>query len=718
MIELKNINKSFGENIIFKDVNYIFKDRGLYLILGSSGSGKTTLLNLISNMEKTDIGDIYIDLKSVKVINDIFSNTLSYVTQNNNLVSGLTVKENINLISEVDENLLEKVKLKHLLNTKVDNLSNGERQRLVLIMAYLKDNPIILIDEPTAALDKENAHIISNLIKSISKNKLVIVTSHNEDLFKQICDYLLIIKDNKLVEEEINNETNNINNLLDINNKVKNNFNIKYFLNVLKRNIFKFSIFTLLITLFTLLLFIVVNIKFFSLTTTTINYLEDKNYDYLPVVRYIDNDGKEVEINYGSMLYDDYLDSVRYIDININNLPTRIYLNNNKVNYLTDFAYNNLSKNIIDGNVTLDLTIKSNNFQVKFKPDTIIKVDAKLEDYLNKVELSSLDRDNLLGRYNYINLDRELFVNSLYENYNLYIPLVEKKNLDSQIFLTIHYCIYNNEPLIAGEKEEYMASDQVIISKALYDYLFDEPFEKNMVYDFRIPERKTNPIYQEIPDLSYSPFDHGMRIIGIVDSNEYEVYCDYFTLNSIASQYSFYMVSGYVISNNIDNIKKIYELGDYINYNNMMPLKTVNNILASDDVKSIDNTFLIISILASIALIMLFISLMIKSERRNLVTLKVFGFKTKNIIRNYVSIFLFSLLISLILTLIIDIFITNMINSMLMKIASDIGVTYFNINYLANIGFYLIIVITISIITCLYLNYIIKKKTSYIIKNN
>ena len=294
-------------------------------------------------------------------------------------------------------------------------------------------------------------------------------------------------------------------------------------------------------------------------------------------------DGKEVEINYGSMLYDDYLDSVWYIDININNLPTRIYLNNNKVNYLTDFAYNNLSENIIDGNVTLDLSIKSNNFQVKFKPDTIIKVDGKLEDYLNKVELSSLDRDNLLGKYNYINLDRELFVNSLYETYNLYIPLVEKKNLDSQIFLTIHYCIYNDEPLIVGEKEEYMASDQVIISKALYDYLFDEPFEKNMVYDFRIPERKTNPIYQEIPDMSYSPFDHGMRIIGIVDSNEYKVYCDYFTLNSIASQYSFYMVSGYAISNNIDNIKKIYELGDYINYNvkiNVDSFETnINNLL-------------------------------------------------------------------------------------------------------------------------------------------
>ena len=193
MIELKNINKSFGENIIFKDVNYIFKDRGLYLILGSSGSGKTTLLNLISNMEKTDIGDIYIDLKSVKVINDIFSNTLSYVTQNNNLVSGLTVKENINLISEVDENLLEKVKLKHLLNTKVDNLSNGERQRLVLIMAYLKDNPIILIDEPTASLDENNASIISNLIYKMSKSKLVIVTSHNKNLFTPFADYILTI---------------------------------------------------------------------------------------------------------------------------------------------------------------------------------------------------------------------------------------------------------------------------------------------------------------------------------------------------------------------------------------------------------------------------------------------------------------------------------------------------------------------------------------------
>ena len=215
MLELKNISKSFKERDIFKNLNYKFNNSGLYLIVGESGSGKTTLLNIISGIEKPDSGQVLYKDKDICSYKEIFSATISYVTQNPNLIFGLTVRQNIKLVGDIPKELLKEVKLNDLMDKKIDDLSNGERQRLSLIMAYLKANHFILIDEPTASLDENNASIISNLIYKMSKSKLVIVTSHNKNLFTPFADYILTIN-NFTLEEERRDKTNKIYHITDM----------------------------------------------------------------------------------------------------------------------------------------------------------------------------------------------------------------------------------------------------------------------------------------------------------------------------------------------------------------------------------------------------------------------------------------------------------------------------------------------------------------------
>ena len=200
MIFIKNIYKKYrSKKYVLRNINLNFPDKGLVTILGASGSGKTTLLNLIGGLDKATKGEIYIDRINInKLIKDntLYTNYISFIFQNYNLIDNLSVNDNVDMFNDKNnDTLLKKLSILNKKNNNINELSGGQQQRVAIARAIAKNTKIILCDEPTGALDHETSHSIMKLLKAISKEKLVIVITHNKELSKLYSDRVIHIKD-------------------------------------------------------------------------------------------------------------------------------------------------------------------------------------------------------------------------------------------------------------------------------------------------------------------------------------------------------------------------------------------------------------------------------------------------------------------------------------------------------------------------------------------
>jgi len=221
MLSLKNINKSYktGDFVqqALKDVNLEFRKSEFVAILGPSGSGKTTLLNIIGGLDKYDNGDLIINNKSTKKFKDTDwdsyrNNCIGFVFQNYNLISHISILANVEMgmtLSGISaskrrkkaKEVLEKVGLVDHMHKKPNQLSGGQMQRVAIARALANDPDIILADEPTGALDSVTSVQIMELIKEISKDKLVIMVTHNGDLAYEYANRIIKFKDGTLTDD-------------------------------------------------------------------------------------------------------------------------------------------------------------------------------------------------------------------------------------------------------------------------------------------------------------------------------------------------------------------------------------------------------------------------------------------------------------------------------------------------------------------------------------
>lgn len=226
MLELKHVTKKYiiDKSLEFqavKDVSLSFPDVQFVAILGPSGCGKTTLLNVIGTLDAISEGEILYNGRSLSLMNDKEKDTyrnhhIGFVFQNGFMIPTLTILENVMLsltIQGMDEkeakkkatDILEKVGLKEQINKRPNRLSGGQQQRAAIARAIVSEPDIILADEPTGALDSKNSEAIMKLMKEISKERLVIMVTHNEELAQEYADRILSMEDGCIVSDQVKN---------------------------------------------------------------------------------------------------------------------------------------------------------------------------------------------------------------------------------------------------------------------------------------------------------------------------------------------------------------------------------------------------------------------------------------------------------------------------------------------------------------------------------
>lgn len=227
MIKLNNVNKYFNKNKkneihVINNTSLEFPSTGLVALLGPSGCGKTTLLNTIGGLDKINKGQIFINnqritKRSANKIDKIRNLSIGYIFQDYHLLNDKTVYENVALVLKMigikDKEeiklrvnyVLETVGIYRYRNRLAGMLSGGERQRVGIARAIVKNPDIILADEPTGNLDSKNTIEIMNIIKSISKDKLVLLVTHEKDLAYFYSSRIIEIKDGK-IESDYNND--------------------------------------------------------------------------------------------------------------------------------------------------------------------------------------------------------------------------------------------------------------------------------------------------------------------------------------------------------------------------------------------------------------------------------------------------------------------------------------------------------------------------------
>ena len=220
MFQVKDLVKTYRPKkaepvFALRGVSIDFGETGMVFILGKSGSGKSTLLHLMGGLDVPTSGELVIDGKSSKDFSkedfDDYRNTYAgFVFQEYNLLPEFTVYENLALALQLQGKRADREKIRESLKRveleldekrRPNELSGGQKQRVAIARALIKDPKIIFADEPTGALDEGTGSAILTLLKSLSREKLVIVVSHDREFAEKYGDRILELADGRIVSD-------------------------------------------------------------------------------------------------------------------------------------------------------------------------------------------------------------------------------------------------------------------------------------------------------------------------------------------------------------------------------------------------------------------------------------------------------------------------------------------------------------------------------------
>lgn len=214
ILEIKNLQKSYGDNIVLRDINISVKKGEVICIIGSSGSGKSTLLRTINMLESKTKGDILFNNQKIETIPKLGSK-IGMVFQHFNLFENLNVLDNciiaqktvLNVDTEQAKNIskhfLEQVGMLEFINAKPSQLSGGQKQRVAIARTLSMNPEIILFDEPTSALDPEMVSEVLKVMKNLAHNGLtMIIVTHEMSFAREVSDRIIFMDKGIVLENE------------------------------------------------------------------------------------------------------------------------------------------------------------------------------------------------------------------------------------------------------------------------------------------------------------------------------------------------------------------------------------------------------------------------------------------------------------------------------------------------------------------------------------
>ena len=779
MLELKNISKVYSSKSrvlvnALKDVNLKFGDKGCNVILGPSGCGKSTLLNIIGGLDEPTTGNLVYNSYDIKSKDyDIWRNdTIGFIFQDFNLIPDLNIYENLSIVC-YNKSDVERKQLIHdaLLSVGLANyearysyeMSGGQIQRVAIARALLKNSKILLADEPTGNLNKEMSVEIFSLLKELSKEKLVIIVTHNDDLAQKYADRIIKFEDGVVISDRNPNiETSSAE---AYSPKIANRLANKLVFKLSLKNLFskKLRYFISLISL--VLLFTLLSISF-AIVNFDRSYVDAKNiqsndierfyiYGYNnddtelnfitaneiltqnPNITYIVND--EIEsyqelLNMGYELYEGY-NEISYEGIYILDkyLLTSLHLG--------EILYDVEGEQVVEKDFPLEELVNKYYFfnGMYFKIDGIIKSgfnefnngtthsDAENEEFYFKTHSYIFSKSNSL--YKKAKVQRCIVSTS--ENHAYELSVNSKKINRSMEFshMQNNYSIFDDKNIYKYENIPTASNNEIYLSLDLYNHFFNEFSD---VEYYLGDNYHFNPILQRKPthigDTISFKFDFGnnkiveipdLKVKGIIyNGYPYEIYTSYDICEKIydtCKEYQIMVKTSSVenlyafISNNCEK----YNITTYYSYT-----RAINNfedglLLARLICLIIFIVLLVITLLISINSI----NQTIKSKDKENGILRSIGITIKDIKKIYYYQLVLMITIPFILSIIFSLFGVLLVDYLIVyEYSTKIQLLFFKLWYVPLI--LLIITIFNVIISSFSLRGALNKNTIDIIRQN
>ena len=635
MLKLKNICKTYNHKPVLNNITLDFKNQELVFILGPSGSGKSTLLNIIGGNLSCDSGKIYLDNLCItnlkkKELAKYRQSITGTIFQDYNLIESLTTIDNIKLGISKKTNkesldiLLKQLNIYDKQKTKVNKLSGGERQRVAIARALIGNPAIILADEPTGALDSKTSYEVMELLKKISKDKLLIVVSHNKELANKYADRIITIKDGKCKYQKIKDDSKSKISLPSYHHHLKDIFKLP-----LKKIINKpiralFSIIAIAIGLLSIML--VTNI--YGNFSKELDNLEKRIVTVFPITINTDNHNIDNLTNYLNSIKE-IKDITYHYDIHLPLITSNYQML--PMNYL-EVMPDNDNYDLIYGNKI------ENEYEVVLKLNNNNQIDKALLDILDVK-----DETSIIGSKLKVILNDEYFI----KKHNSYIINDDNKALydESQIALTIVG--------IVKEKESVISESMLMYDKALITDIINQNKDSNIINDL------LNNNYQVLNITS--------------DKTTLLSYLGYETIPSNIDIY---------VANMTDKAKVLTKLNTYpevLSYidNMSSSIKIVRRFITI--ISLILTIFSCLALITALIMIGIITSITVLECQREIGILKSLGYKEKSIRRLFNTYNLFIGISSFAISLLITILIAKPANRV---IASYIGIdNLLNLNY-------------------------------------
>ena len=564
MIEFKNVSKIYKakkgvETKALNNINLKIGNKGMIFITGKSGSGKSTMLNLIGGLDNITNGKLLINNQNISNFKnkqyDSYRNTyIGFIFQEFNILEEYNVYENINLALKLQnkktqkeqiDNLLNKLGLENLGNRKINELSGGQKQRVAIARALIKDPQIILADEPTGNLDQASSKQIFDLLKDISKEKLVIVVSHDMEAAATYADRIIELKDGKIIHDtnpeiEIKEEKFNL-----TKSKLPFSYVLKMALRGLTHKPFKLIMTSILTAMALIFMGFTINSVIFNKETFITNTMKDNN----------------------KFIYT--IDKTEYYG-----------LNESKIHPLTNQDINNIKKitksplnhaySLYDNEQMLEFTYgNQNEKQIEY-----FNITPIIRDYVE------LEDNNLPGQIigNLPNTDRELLIHKYLAEYIIKFGAIDSENK-----------IYKPNSIkdLINEKHQIKLGDNLITISGVIDddnKLFKKYQNKK--------EFKNNNLYtnfeQTYASLSKTAYVKGFTKTAKLNNSKELILNKMFLTTFIDT---FGISSEEISTSNLKNLKNQIPI---ITQNGIQTIDNLNKneiIISTNDLQTLDNNY-------------------------------------------------------------------------------------------------------------------------------